>query len=100
MKYWKIVSLILILASCQSTNTPTPSNANSPSDDLASFTSSMNKKEGFFNFYYDEAVGKIFLEVDKVGQEFLYVHSLAAGIGSNDIGLDRGQLGGERVVKI
>lgn len=41
----------------------------------------------------------MFLEVGKVGQEFLYVNSLAAGIGSNDIGLDRGQLGGERVVR-
>lgn len=41
----------------------------------------------------------MFLEVDKINQEFLYVNSLAAGIGSNDIGLDRGQLGGERVVK-
>ncbi|NQZ77085.1 MAG: zinc-dependent metalloprotease, partial [Ekhidna sp.] len=59
----------------------------------------MEKSEGYFDFYYDEEVGRVFLEVDKVDQEFLYVHSLAAGIGSNDIGLDRGQLGGERVVK-
>ncbi len=41
----------------------------------------------------------MFLEVDKVDVEFLYVNSLAAGVGSNDIGLDRGQLGQERVVK-
>ncbi|MEK6566087.1 MAG: zinc-dependent metalloprotease, partial [Bacteroidota bacterium] len=31
--------------------------------------------------------------------EFLYVNSLPAGVGSNDIGLDRGQLGQDRVVK-
>jgi hypothetical protein len=59
----------------------------------------MQKQEGFFNFHYDEEVGRMFLEVDNVGQDFLYVNSLAAGIGSNDIGLDRGQLGGERVVR-
>ena len=32
-------------------------------------------------------------------EEFLYVNSLAAGVGSNDIGLDRGQLGDNRVVR-
>ena len=55
--------------------------------------------KGFFNFTYDESKDKITLEVDKLGTEFLYVNSLATGVGSNDIGLDRGQLGNERVVK-
>lgn len=55
--------------------------------------------KGFFNFTYDETKDKITLEVDKLESEFLYVNSLATGIGSNDIGLDRGQLGSERVVK-
>ncbi len=54
---------------------------------------------GFFNFSYDESKDKIFLMVDKIDHEFLYVSSLATGIGSNDIGLDRGQLGSERLVK-
>lgn len=54
---------------------------------------------GYFPFEWDETTGKMWLYVDKVGQEFLYVSSLPAGVGSNDIGLDRGQLGGERVVK-
>ena len=31
--------------------------------------------------------------------EFLYQSSLPAGIGSNDIGLDRGQLGATRIVR-
>ena len=55
--------------------------------------------KGFFNFYYEEKQDKIYLEVDKINQEFLYVNSLASGIGSNDIGLDRGQLGRTRLVK-
>jgi hypothetical protein len=59
----------------------------------------VKKYEGYFTFYYDESKDKLFLEVEKLDQEFLYVHSLSEGIGSNDIGLDRGQLGGERVVK-
>ena len=54
---------------------------------------------GFFNFSYDESKDKIFLKVDKLDYEFLYVGSLASGVGSNDIGLDRGQLGSEKLVK-
>ncbi|MFC4721996.1 zinc-dependent metalloprotease [Geojedonia litorea] len=55
--------------------------------------------KGYFNFYYEASEDKIYLEVDKLDEEFLYVSSLASGVGSNDIGLDRGQLGGERIVK-
>ncbi len=55
--------------------------------------------EGYLDFYWDEVKGKILLSIDKFDTEFLYVNSLAAGVGSNDIGLDRGQLGRERVVK-
>ncbi|SFT91667.1 protein of unknown function [Algoriphagus locisalis] len=61
--------------------------------------SKMSKKDGFIPFYLDEEKGKIYLEVDKLEWEFLYVNSLTAGIGSNDIGLDRGQLGDTRIVE-
>ncbi len=54
--------------------------------------------KGYFNFLYDESEDKIYLEVDALNQEFLYVNSLSSGVGSNDIGLDRGQLGNEQVV--
>ncbi len=55
---------------------------------------------GYFNFSWDANTGKIFLEVpaDRLEQEFLYVNSLTNGVGSNDIGLDRGQLGDDRIV--
>lgn len=61
----------------------------------------LQKFEGFFDFHYSETEGKIFLEVpsNKIDQEFLYVHSLRTGLGSNDIGLDRGQLGDQALVK-
>ena len=35
------------------------------------------KFEGFFDYYYDKNEDKIFLQVDKIDQEFLYVHSLS-----------------------
>tara|TARA_B100001093_G_scaffold520293_1_gene614372 strand:+ start:1295 stop:3709 length:2415 start_codon:yes stop_codon:yes gene_type:complete len=56
------------------------------------------KNEGFFNYYIDQQADKVYLEVTDLEKEFLYVHALSSGIGSNDIGLDRGQLGGEKVV--
>lgn len=62
-------------------------------------TNGLKKYEGYFNFYWDENSGKVWLEVDKLDTEFLYVVSLPAGLGSNDIGLDRGLLGDDRVVK-
>lgn len=61
--------------------------------------SNIKTYSGFFTFYYDNDTDKIFLDVDKINQEFLLVSALSQGIGSNDIGLDRGQLGGEKVVK-
>lgn len=69
-----------------------------------SFSQSFSEKKlknfkGYFNFFYEESQDKMFLEVKHLEQEFLYVSSLSSGIGSNDIGLDRGQLGGKHVVK-
>jgi len=59
----------------------------------------MEKQDGFFPTYWDSRTGKLWLEAGRWGQEFLYVNSLAAGVGSNDIGLDRGQLGRTRIVR-
>lgn len=61
--------------------------------------SKLEKKEGFIDFYLDPDKGKIYLEIDQLENEFLYVNSLTAGVGSNDLGLDRGQLGNTRIVE-
>jgi len=62
-------------------------------------TGSFKKFPGFFNFYWDDSQGKIWIEIDKTETEILYANSLPAGMGSNDIGLDRGRLGSSKVVK-
>jgi hypothetical protein len=59
----------------------------------------MQKLAGYFNLYWDAKQGKLWLEIDKWSTEFLYQSGLPAGIGSNDIGLDRGQLGATRIVR-
>ena len=70
----------------------------SASAQIAEKVKSMKAHTGYFNFYYDESNDKIFLEVKKLNEEFLYTYSLAQGVGNNDLGLDRGQLGNEQVV--
>lgn len=59
----------------------------------------MKPLPGFVPLYWDERAGKLWIEIAKFDADFLYVTSLPAGLGSNDIGLDRGQLGRERVVR-
>src|SRR5579859_692739 len=62
-------------------------------------TADSEKLPGYFNLYWDAKQGKLWLEIDKWGTEFLYQSGLPAGVGSNDIGLDRGQLGATRIVR-
>ncbi|MEY3120896.1 MAG: hypothetical protein RL548_1253, partial [Bacteroidota bacterium] len=61
-------------------------------------TKNMELRKGYFNYYWDATQGKIYLVIDKWNSQFLYVNSLPAGLGSNDIGLDRGQIGDSRIV--
>ena len=66
---------------------------------IADKTKDMKKLEGFFNVYWEDASGKLWLEINRLDSEILYQQSLPAGLGSNDVGLDRGLLGDGRVVK-
>lgn len=89
-----LLSLMLVLAGAvQAQSQP----ATAPKT-IAEATMGMQKFDGFFPFYWDESKGKVWLEIDKWQTEVLYINSLPAGVGSNDIGLDRGQLGGSRIV--
>src|SRR5579871_3840598 len=65
---------------------------------IADRLGNMQKIDGYFPLYWEERTGSLFLEIPKFDSEFLYVTGLAAGLGSNDIGLDRGIAGGGRLV--
>jgi Met-zincin/Domain of unknown function (DUF5117) len=80
----------------QAPSSQTPS-AQTPS--IAEKVASAQKFPGYFNLYWDAKQGKLWLEIDKWSTEFLYQSGLPAGIGSNDIGLDRGQLGATHIVR-
>src|SRR6202162_1679179 len=66
---------------------------------IAEKTANTQKMAGYFNLYWDAKQGKLWLEIDNWNSEFLYQSGLSAGIGSNDIGLNRGQLGATRIVR-
>jgi hypothetical protein len=55
---------------------------------LASLTKGMQKFDGYFPFYYEAKTGKVFVEVDRLNQEFLYFTSLSNSVGN---GIERGQ---------
>lgn len=69
------------------------------SDAISKKIKDAKKYEGYFDYYWNDKEGKVWLEIDRLDQEFLYINSLSAGVGSNDIGLDRKQLGNTRIVK-
>jgi hypothetical protein len=61
-------------------------------------TAFMQKLDGYFPVYWEERTGSLWLEIPRLDTPVLYVTGLAAGLGSNDIGLDRGQEGGGKIV--
>ena len=53
---------------------------------------------GYFNLYWNNSTGQMFWEIDSLNTEFLYQVSMASGLGSNPVGIDRGQLSGTYVL--
>ena len=90
-------SLVLIL--CSLAVAQPRGTSESRTSTISEKTAGMQKFAGYFPFYWDAKAGKIWLEIDKWSSEFLYVESLSAGVGSNDLGLDRGELGQSYVVR-
>ncbi len=62
-------------------------------------TAGFRKLDGFFPLYWDSTAGQLFMEIPRLNTEVLHVVGLAAGLGSNDIGIDRGGLQGSRIVR-
>ncbi|HEU4730901.1 MAG TPA: zinc-dependent metalloprotease [Kofleriaceae bacterium] len=98
--------LCLVLASaCAPAQTmkpaqPAPPAATpAPMPSIAAKTAGLRAFPGLFPLYWDDKEGKLLLEISEWQRELLYQSGLAAGVGSNDIGLDRGQLGPTRVVR-
>ncbi len=92
--YWFLLCLLALPAVSLADH---PDAAQTPT--IAEKTTGMQKYPGYFNLYWDAKQGKLWLEIDKWNTEILYQTGLPAGVGSNDIGLDRGQLGKTGIVR-
>jgi hypothetical protein len=90
------IAIFTVLALCLSVSliAQTP-----PRKTIASVTEKLQKIDGFIPLYVNADDGKIFMEITRFNKEFLYLVSLPTGVGSNPIGLDRGQLGTTKVVQ-
>ncbi len=88
-----VISLSSSYAAPKDAAKPNESGESKPLPTISQKTHGMQPMPGFFNAWWDGRGGKVWLEIGRFDSDFLYVVSLAAGVGSNDIGLDRGQFG-------
>jgi hypothetical protein len=77
---------------------PADEKPSAPTPTIEAKSAGMQRLDGYVPLFWDEAGGKLYLEIARFGVEMLHSTGLASGLGSNDIGLDRGQLQGERIV--
>src|SRR6516225_3791692 len=69
-----------------------------PTPTIHDFTANMKSMDGLFPMFWDAKSGRLYLEVSKFDQDFLFLSSLPHGLGQNDVGLDRGKLGQDVMV--
>ena len=76
-----------------------PAFAQEPPPTIEAKTAGMTAISGFIPLYWDEATGKLYMEFGALEEEFLYQVSLASGLGSAPVRLDRGQLGMNAILR-
>ncbi len=91
-----LLAILALVSGCAST-LPVTTNQDEAGT-MRAYTHGMQAHRGFINFYWDATKGRVLLEINKFDAELLYVTYLARGVGSNDLGLDRGQIGHTRIV--
>jgi len=93
-----VVCLLAVAATSAAQDKP---QGDKPPEKLPSISekvTGLQKIDGYMPLYWQPATGKLFMEIGRFNQEMLYQVSLPAGLGSNPVGLDRGQLGDSSVV--
>ena len=89
-------ALIVLLTACTTTApAPVPQAAPEPAKPGPSLT----KLDGFIPLQWDESSGKLLMEITRFNEELIWQVSLASGVGSNPIGLDRSQLGATHLIR-
>ncbi len=91
----------LALALCAQTLPAQEEQKKQPEDppSVAAATEGYEYLPGFLDVFWDRRGGRLFVRIDTFDKDLLYIESLSAGLGSNDIGLDRGQVGRTRLAR-
>ncbi len=66
---------------------------------IAARTAGLEKRSGFIPVYLNEKTGAVWLELSGDSARALFLTTLATGLGSNPIGVDRGSGGTEQVAR-
>jgi hypothetical protein len=99
-----IAALALTITACASSSSTAPRPAQTaaaatPAAAPAAPQPALTQFEGFVPLRWDETNGKLLMEITRFGEEMIWQVSLASGVGSNPIGLDRGQLGATNLIR-
>jgi hypothetical protein len=105
VRHMKIIqcSAMLLAAAIFSTSVSSAKTPKATQEDgvpsVGEKTASMKQMPGFLPLYWDAAKGKLYLEIAALDVDLLYMESLPYGVGSNDLGLDRGQVSDASIVR-
>jgi len=91
--------IVSILLAGPALDAQQPPQAPAPLGTIESRVAGFTKLDGYFPLYWSADSGQLLLEIPRFNTDFLFSNGLSAGLGSNDIGLDRGQGGGSRIVQ-
>ncbi len=73
--------------------------SNSPPPSIGDKTEGMQKIDGFMPLYWEESTGKMWMEISRWNTDLMHMAGVGAGLGSNDLGIDRGASGNSRAVR-
>jgi hypothetical protein len=76
-----------------------PAPATTPATTIAARTAGFERRDGFVPLYLDGRQGRLYAELPRESLRGLFWTSLATGVGSNPVGLDRGASGDDQVVR-
>ena len=95
-----LLALASSLLAAQNPGTPTAAEAKPAGlPTIAAKTVGMTRMGGMLPLDWDSKSGKLYLEIPELSKDLLYMHSLPWGTGSNDLGLDRGQVSEGAIVR-
>ena len=98
--FLSLSAVVLSATACASAQrSESPTTAPAPAAGIAAKTAGMERRDGFIPLYLDSKQGKLLLELPSDSMRVLMFTTLATGLGSNPIGLDRGAGGDSYVAR-